>query len=89
MMTLSLFRLARIAVSSGNDERGVFFSAAASAVAETIGVLPNPRLTPTLDDARARMGDEAFTLVWEVGSALTLDEAVADALELVSEMASG
>jgi hypothetical protein len=89
LMVFSIFRLARIAIASDDDERGVYLAAAAVAAADTIGVRPNPKLQPPLDDARTRLGDDAFSAQWAAGSALTLDQAVAEALEAIDVFASG
>jgi predicted ATPase/transcriptional regulator with XRE-family HTH domain len=59
---------------------------AAAAIREHIGVLPVPhyRVYYERDVAavRAKLGEEAFATAWERGHALTLEQAVAEALQL-------
>jgi predicted ATPase/class 3 adenylate cyclase len=82
-LTEPLQGLAAVAVASGDAERGVRLLGANAAIRERLGGGPPPewlRLGDPLADARTTLTTEAYDRAWKAGSAMTVDEAVADAL---------
>lgn len=78
-------RLAEIALAQENPEKAVRLLSAAAALRISIGSVIDP-VDQTEYQARraalrARLGEERFTLIWNEGRALTLEQAVAYALE--------
>jgi predicted ATPase/class 3 adenylate cyclase len=83
-LTEPLQGLAAVAIATGQTERGVRLLAANSAIREQIGGGPPPewlRLGDPLSDARAVLDEESYDRAWQRGLAMTLEEAVADAVE--------
>jgi tetratricopeptide (TPR) repeat protein len=80
----SLEGLAAVCQAQGQPERGVRLLGAAEALCERVGV-PLPPIKQANYDlivaaGRAALGEEAFAAVWADGRAMSLDQAVADAL---------
>ena len=75
---------AALALAEDDPQRAARLAGAAQAAREGIAATlpPKQRTTheQTLTAARAALGDEAFTTDWDAGRALTLDEAVKQAL---------
>jgi predicted ATPase/DNA-binding XRE family transcriptional regulator len=81
---LCLEGLARVAVAQGRMERAAWLCGAASALREDKG-WPLPPVTRTeheriVTTAREVLGEEAFAAAWARGHALSLQEAITDAL---------
>jgi tetratricopeptide (TPR) repeat protein len=76
---------ASLCVARGRFRRGALLSGAATTLREQIGstVPPSmqPRVDRTLELARDGLSDDAFAQAWAAGQAMTLDEAIAYALE--------
>jgi predicted ATPase/DNA-binding NarL/FixJ family response regulator len=76
--------LALMAADQGHFVRAAHLLAAASAVRASIHAHLPPSYeadyAPTLKQARAALGDEAFAAAWAEGQALTLDQALAMAI---------
>jgi predicted ATPase/class 3 adenylate cyclase/DNA-binding CsgD family transcriptional regulator len=85
--------LATLAVALGQPRRGVRVAGATAAFGESIDVQPIPMirelLHPALDAARRALGDADYELAWRHGRALSLDEAVAEALAVEAAPAPG
>jgi hypothetical protein len=81
----SLEGLARVAAASGEEERGVRLLGSAAARREALEAPLSPHVRRgnegTLAAARRTLGEAAFAAAWAAGQALSLDEAVAFALE--------
>jgi predicted ATPase/DNA-binding SARP family transcriptional activator len=81
----SLEGLARVAAVSGQEERGARLLGAAATHREALGVPLPPHLRPgnerTVAAVRAALGEAAFAAAWTEGRAITLEQAVADALQ--------
>ncbi len=73
-----------VAMAQGRAERAARLLGAAKAPFDATGILTPPVDRAEFDRsaaaARATLGEEAFAAAWEAGSALTLDEAAAEAL---------
>ena len=83
-LTEPLQGLAAIDVATGNPERGVRLLAASNAVRERLGGGPPPewlRLGDPLGDARQALSEAAYQQAWDTGMAMSIDEAVGDAVE--------
>jgi predicted ATPase/class 3 adenylate cyclase len=80
-----LVGMAGVEVSRGRADRSARLLSATAAVLEAIGsCLPPPHLREhdrTLDETRRLLGEEAFAVGWAEGRAMTLEQAVAYALE--------
>jgi non-specific serine/threonine protein kinase len=80
--------LSEVELASQQPERAVHLIGAADALRQATGSNPilvtTPGFFPVSDQARAFMGDAAFTAAWDAGRAMTLDEAVAEALQIPS-----
>ena len=77
--------LAGIAVATGDPERGVRLLGANAAIREKIGGGPPPewlRLGDPLGEAKAVLSDEAYQASWSAGQAMSVDDAVSDALKV-------
>jgi predicted ATPase/DNA-binding SARP family transcriptional activator len=76
--------LASLAGTRSRPARAARLFGAAATLRETIGAPVHPAHRPALEqrvtETRAILGEEAFTAGWAAGRALTLDEAVAEAL---------
>jgi len=74
-------------------DRAARLFGAADAVREVAGAgyegLESPSREPDLASLRATLGEPAFTAAWEAGRALSLDEAIAEALALADALARG
>jgi hypothetical protein len=79
-----LWGLARVALATGQAELGARLLGAASALDEALGVVPAPndrvKREHAGDGARAVLGEAAFKTAWVGGRALSLEEAIAEAL---------
>ena len=76
--------LAAVAIALGDVARGVRLLGASDAIRDRLGGGPPPewlRLGDPLSAARQQLTGEAFDLAWATGRAMTVDEAVAEALE--------
>ena len=69
---------------SGQPQRAAHVLGAAEAVLETIGALTQPIDKPEIEriiaDVRAQLDAASFEAAWAEGRAMTLDQALADAL---------
>jgi len=82
-LTEPLQGLAAVAISSGDVERGVRLLGANQAIRERLGGGPPPewlRLGDPLSEARSLVDEETYDRAWATGLAMSVDEAVADAL---------
>jgi predicted ATPase/class 3 adenylate cyclase len=76
--------LAAVAIATGALEKGVRLLGANEAIRERLGGGPPPewlRLGDPLAQARRELGEEAYDRAWAAGLAMSVDEAVAEALE--------
>jgi tetratricopeptide (TPR) repeat protein len=77
-------RLGMLAIRMGNEHRGVRLVAATHDIGEGVLRVHAPELPherrAALDRACAALGEAAFAAAWAAGEALTLEEAVAEAL---------
>ena len=77
--------LAAIAVTQGHNELAVQLSGAAEALRELVGFFTSPAVQSIregyLARARSQMDDAAFNAAWAVGRALSLEQAIALALQ--------
>jgi non-specific serine/threonine protein kinase len=82
----ALATAASIAARLGQPWRGVRLAGATAAFSESIDVVAIPLaeeiLGPALDLARRGLGDAAYTTAWSEGRALSLDEAIVEALAI-------
>jgi len=80
-----LERLAEVALARGQPDKAARLLAAAYALRDTIGSVIDPVDLPeherTLGVLRAQLGEEGFADCWTEGRALSLEQAVASALE--------
>ena len=78
--------LAETAGAQGQPERCARLFGAAEALREVIGTVLTPPERADYDraimSARAALGDAAFQAAWTVGQSLSLEQAVASALEM-------
>jgi ATP/maltotriose-dependent transcriptional regulator MalT len=82
--------LARIALLAGQDERATRLFGAGEALREAIGA-DEARLAPTADElakAREALGESVFAAAWAAGRALSLADAVAEALAVPQAVSS-
>jgi predicted ATPase/class 3 adenylate cyclase len=82
-LTEPLQGLAAVAIATGRPELGVRLLGANAAIRDRLGGGPPPewiRLGDPLGDARKVLTDEAYQRAWEAGLAMTVDDAVAEAL---------
>ena len=79
-----LLGLAVVAAANGQPERATTLAAAASVLRTSVDLRPVPRSQAAVEQAmaaaRAALGDEAFEAAWKAGTALSIDQAVAEAL---------
>lgn len=83
MLSEPLQGLAAVAIATDDSEVGVRLLAANAAIRERLGGGPPPewlRLGDPLSDAKGSLGDETYRGAWEAGSAMSVGEAVAQAL---------
>jgi tetratricopeptide (TPR) repeat protein len=87
-----LVGMASTAAASGYVERSVRLIGAAEALFKDIGLVMDPVERAEYDRscviARSQLDEATFAAAWAVGAALTIDQAVADALR-VGELAEG
>ncbi|MGH2601597.1 MAG: LuxR C-terminal-related transcriptional regulator, partial [Dehalococcoidia bacterium] len=85
-------RIATLAVATGRAAAAARLLGAAEALILTLGyTFEHPeqaRYARAADEVRAVMGDEALAVAWAAGRALSLDEAVEEAISVVSEPAA-
>jgi predicted ATPase/DNA-binding NarL/FixJ family response regulator len=83
--------LAQTAALSRQDERAVRLFAAAEALREAIGAIEarSSSVEDAREMARAALGESAFAVAWDAGRALTLSDAVTEALRVPRDMPSG
>jgi len=83
-MAQALVGLAQVAHHHGNAEKAVRLLGAAAALRAAIGlVLPLPEHTAyeqSVAAARAQLADETFEQAWSQGKAMSVAQAVVDAL---------
>jgi tetratricopeptide (TPR) repeat protein len=88
-LTSTLDGVAMLALDRGQLDRVARLFGAADALRESVGAsLPaNERVEyeRSVTSARVALGDEAFTTAWEAGRALSLEGAIAEALETVDQ----
>ena len=81
----SLEAIAGVAVGQGRAMRAARLLGAAEALRTTIGVQRAPTALPAytrdVATARAELGEAAFAAAWVEGRAMTLEQAIAEALE--------
>jgi hypothetical protein len=81
----SLEGLARLAGDGGRMERAARLLGAAEAIRDALGApLPPVRRAEyeqCVAEARAALGEEALAAAWAQGKALSVDQAIADALD--------
>ena len=89
----SFENLALIAVATRDDERAARHFGAAEALRTRIGVPGHPGDRAYnerwIANLRARMGETTFAAVWKIGRAMSLDEAIADAMAPTRRHPSG
>jgi predicted ATPase/DNA-binding XRE family transcriptional regulator len=77
--------LARVAAAQGQPEKAARLCGASAAVREELGTPLSPFVRADHDHAanaaRAALGEDAFAAAWAVGQAMSLEEAIADALD--------
>jgi tetratricopeptide (TPR) repeat protein len=80
-----LERLAGVAMMQGQPERAVHLFGSAAALRSSIGSVIDPvdqaNYKKNLNSLRAKLGGEEYKAAWDEGRALTLEQAVAYALE--------
>ena len=80
-----LERLAEVALAQGKPEKAVRLLSAASAqrifIGSVIDPVDQPEYESTRTSLRAELGEERFAATWDEGRALTLEQAIAYALE--------
>lgn len=80
-----LENFARTALLQDDSSRAVVLAAAATSLRRTIGAaLPESdqkHLDARMETARARLGQDEFTLAWERGQSMTMEQAIDFALE--------
>ena len=80
-----LERVAEVALAQGRAEQAVHLLGAAAALRTSIGSVIDPVDQPEYDSQRTRLraelGEERYRAAWNEGRAMTLDQAVAHALE--------
>jgi non-specific serine/threonine protein kinase len=78
-------RLAEVAWAQGNPEKAVRLLSAAAALRISIGSVIDPVDQPEYQNRRmalrTELGQERFAAMWEEGRTLTLEQAIAYALE--------
>jgi predicted ATPase/class 3 adenylate cyclase len=79
-----LSELAWLAVEHGDGQRAARLGGAASAIGEAIGYDVHAAVRPELIASVTHLLGDAFATAWEAGQALTPEEAVAEALSVVS-----
>jgi non-specific serine/threonine protein kinase len=93
LLALGLESLAWVAAASGQSRRAARLCGAAEALREVLGVPLSPAQRTGHDQAvqamRATLGEEAFAAAWAAGRALSLEQAVALALECGGDNAPG
>jgi predicted ATPase len=82
-IALSLDVMASLAAALGQVQKAMRLAAAAEALRESIGAAPDqqPELRSPLESAEATLSEEVRELLWREGRAMTVDQAVALALE--------
>jgi hypothetical protein len=89
VVAVGLEQVAWLAVARGQPERAARLAGAAEAVREALGVplLLEQRAghTQAVQAARSALGEEALATAWTTGRALALEEAIALALESLSQ----
>lgn len=80
-----LERLAGVAMAQGQPEKAIRLFGAAAALRSSIGSVIDPadqaRYKKNLNFLRAKLGREGFKAIWDEGHAMTMEQAVAYALE--------
>ncbi len=78
--------MAAVAITVGDAELGVRLLGANAAIRQRIGGGSPPewlRLGDPLSEARRALGEAAYQAAWDAGTAMTTDDAVADALAVI------
>jgi hypothetical protein len=80
----SLIACGQVAAARGNAARGTRLLAASATMTEQIGRPRSPQdqaeIEETVSGMRSTLGDDAFAREWAAGQALSMDEAIDDAL---------
>jgi tetratricopeptide (TPR) repeat protein len=80
-----LERLAGVAMAQGQAEKAVRLFGAAAALRASIGSVIDPadqaRYKKNLNSLRAKLGRERYKAAWDIGRAMTMEQAIAYALE--------
>ena len=82
-LTEPLQGLAAVLIASGDSERGVRLLGAHEAIREQAGGGPPPewlRLGDPFSPAKEHLGEDRYNAAWAVGRAMSVDQAVAEAL---------
>jgi predicted ATPase/DNA-binding CsgD family transcriptional regulator len=84
--------LAAVAAATGRPEQAARLFGAAEALWEIQGIIlppaERPRLERAIAPARAQLPEPAFAAAWTAGRALTMDQAVVEALTVADDVAS-
>ena len=88
-LPFALDSVASLAALEGRPGRALRLAAAATAWRERLGMLVppmwRPRVERTLERAREQLDPETAAAAWSAGQALTMEEAIAEALEEAGE----
>jgi hypothetical protein len=84
-VSVTLRNLAGIEKHSGRPQRAACLLGASEAIRESIGAAHNPSMVPEFEQllagVRDALGEPAFSQAWDAGRALSIEQAVALALE--------
>jgi non-specific serine/threonine protein kinase len=84
-IAMNLAGIAGVAAAQGQPERSARLSGAAEALFDALGIVVEPVDRTEYDRnreiARAQLDGDAFAAAWEAGRALTIEQAIAEALE--------
>lgn len=84
-MAVSLGQMADLAIEMGQASRAVTLSAASMAQRQRVNLPPTSHVQAEIDQAmaalRQQLGDELFEQAWQQGTAMSMDDAVAFALQ--------
>jgi tetratricopeptide (TPR) repeat protein len=88
-MAWCLAGLGRVAALGEQPERAARLWGAAERLRQAIGCRPPPAARATYERAmavaRAQLGEDAFAAAWKAGAALTLEQAIAEAMDDAAE----
>jgi DNA-binding CsgD family transcriptional regulator len=88
-IAFNLAGMAGVAAAEGQPQRSARLFGAAEAVFDAIGLVLEPQDRAEYDRnaavARAHLGADAFAAAWEAGRTMTIEQAIAEALEPLPE----